>query len=146
MNFERKLKLNSLGHYKFTEEETKNLELIKSLNIEALNFKIIIDLLLILNLKLIKIIKYDDWLFIVDDHKNMFFEFNISNKKLACDFYTINNILLKNIKFTLPNSNLIQILIEKKFNLIINKISDCDSTFYWVQHDYKQKFLKVNYL
>lgn len=67
MNFERKLKLNSLGEYKFSNREKECLKMINELKIQNLDYKKTSFLYLIMNLKIIKFELDKSILYFVDD-------------------------------------------------------------------------------
>lgn len=121
MNFVRKLKLNNLGEYDFTQREIECLNFIKNLDIDNLNYKNISFLYNLMNLSVIRSNLNSNYLYFKLNNK-IYFQFIEKEKFLYFDSDTYHTIrsLFKLQYYNLEQ--LIEKLIQKSYNFKLSKI------------------------
>lgn len=117
MNFIRKLKLNSLGQYEFTEKEYKDIYFIKELFVHTeLNFEKINHVQKLINLNNIKYTKDNEWICFFDNEDYLYFLYNIKHEHLYWDHDKIEIIFKNNYKLTSFRMNfIIEILFQQTY-------------------------------
>lgn len=106
----RKLKLNSLGQYIFSEKEQKYIDLIFSLNINNLTFVKINFLYLLMNLEQVEYTNYPNRIFFIDKYKNGYFQFTKNTNSFYWDTENVYNYM--KVNFYISDFEIKKILIK----------------------------------